>query len=392
MEFHELLLLFVLHAWEHCLKQQRSQRRFWVHPIYQLHSDRGQFSLLYHDLREHPEKFRNYTRMTIATFDYLLYLLRPALLRDDTNCREAITPCERLLITLRYLATGNTYSSLQYEFRLGISTISKIVQDTCDAIWKLRRSFMPTPNKEKWEDIAKAFWNKTNFPNCLGAIDGKHIRLIKPCHSGSQYYNYKKYFSVVLMAVVDADYKFIFVDIGSFGSNADSAVFQRSTFGKRLVSNELDLPDNRPLPGTEGPKMPYVFVADDAFAIHEHLMKPFSQRNLDNRKRIFNYRLCRARRLVECAFGILANKWQIFLKPINLKIENACKVIKAACILHNLVRERDGVNFEDTLSHNIEPAEFLHVRGPMVGFTIRDAFADYFMSSAGALSWQENMI
>lgn len=143
------------------------------------------------------------------------------------------------------------------------------------------------------------------------------------------------------MAVVDADYKFIYVDIGSFGSSADSAVFQHSKFGKRLAYNELDLPDNRPLPGTEGPEMPFVFVADDAFAIHEHLMKPYWLRNLDTRKRIFNYRLCQAHRLVECAFGILANKWQIFLKPINLNVENACKVIKAVCILHNVVREME---------------------------------------------------
>lgn len=290
------------------------------------------------------------------------------------------------------MATGNTYTTLQYEFRIGISTVGEIVKHTCDEIWNLKHLFMPIPNKQTWEDIAQRFFTKTNFPNCLGAIDGKHIRVIKPCYSGSQYYNYKKYFSVVLMAVVDSDYKFIFVDIGSFGSCADSTVFQNTKFGKRLTSNQLDLPDNKPLPGTDGPDMPYVFVADDAFAIHEHLMKPYSLRNLDTRKRIFNYRLCRARRLVECAFGILANKWQIFHKPINLKVENACKIIKAACVLHNLVRERDGINFEDTLSHNMEPAEFPHVRGPRVGFTIRDVFADYFLSPAGAVSWQDDMI
>lgn len=65
-------------------------------------------------------------------------------------------------------------------------------------------------------------------------------------------------------------------------------------------------------------------------------------------------------------------------------MENACKVIKASCVLHNLVRERDGVNFEDTLAHNMEPADFLHVCCPRVGFTIGDAFADYFLSPAGA--------
>ncbi|XP_040187301.1 protein ANTAGONIST OF LIKE HETEROCHROMATIN PROTEIN 1-like [Rana temporaria] len=170
--------------------------------------------------------------MSISTFDFLLDLLTPFLSRQDTNCRDAISPCERLLITLRYLATGNSYSSLQYEFRIGISTISEIVKQTCDAIWTLKCRFMPIPNKEKWEDIAQRFWMKTNFPNCLGAIDGKHIRLIKPCHSGSQFFNYKKYFSIVLLAVVDADYKFLYVDIGAFGSSADSGVFQHSKFGK----------------------------------------------------------------------------------------------------------------------------------------------------------------
>ncbi|XP_040203443.1 protein ANTAGONIST OF LIKE HETEROCHROMATIN PROTEIN 1-like [Rana temporaria] len=270
MEYYELLLLFVLHVWQRIL-QQRPQRRFWVHPIHQMHSERGQFVLLYRELREHPDKFRNYTRMSISTFDFLLDLLTPFLSRQDTNCRDAISPCERLLITLRYLATGNSYSSLQYEFRIGISTISEIVKQTCVAIWTLKCRFMPIPSKEKWEDIAQRFWMKTNFPNCLGAIDGKHIRLIKPCHSGSQFFNYKKFFSIVLLAVVDADYKFIYVDIGAFGSSADSGVFKHSKFGKKLASNELDLPDNQPLPGTEGPDMPFVFVADDAFAIHEHL-------------------------------------------------------------------------------------------------------------------------
>jgi len=64
---------------------------------------------------------------------------------------------------------------------------------------------MPKPNEEKWIDISKTFYSKTNFPNCLGAIDGKHVRCKNPENSGSLFFSYKKYFSIVLMAVVDAN-------------------------------------------------------------------------------------------------------------------------------------------------------------------------------------------
>jgi hypothetical protein len=91
---------------------------------------------------------------------------------------------------------------------------------------------MPENNEATWRKIADKFASRTNFPNCLGAVDGKHIRLKKPNCTGSEFINYKNFFSVVLMAVVDADYCFISVDIGSHGSASDSHVFQRSYFGK----------------------------------------------------------------------------------------------------------------------------------------------------------------
>lgn len=76
---------------------------------------------------------------------------------------------------------------------------------------------MPKPNKEKWINIAEKFYKEANFPNCVGAIDGKHIRIVCPPNAGSKYYNYKKYHSIILLAVVDADYCFTFIDIGAPG-------------------------------------------------------------------------------------------------------------------------------------------------------------------------------
>lgn len=94
--------------------------------------------------------------------------------------------------------------------------------------------------------------------------------------------------------------------------------------------------------------MPYFLVGDEAFGLSNHVLRPFAGNNLGRNKRIFNYRLCRARRYIECTFGILANKWRIFHRPLNVNIKLAVSITKASCLLHNFTRERHGVNFEHT--------------------------------------------
>lgn len=83
-------------------------------------------------------------------------------------------------------------------------------------------TLLPAPTKDQFISIANSFSNKWNFPHVLGCLDGKHIRIRCPNRSGSLYYNYKDFFSIVLFALVDAKYKFIAVDIGRFGREGDS--------------------------------------------------------------------------------------------------------------------------------------------------------------------------
>lgn len=85
-------------------------------------------------------------------------------------------------------------------------------------------------SKERWLEIAKNFYKRTNFPNC------KHTRLICPQVSGSNYYNYKTYNSIVLMAIVDSDYRFIAIDVGVYDRESDSNIFTDWVFGEKTDS------------------------------------------------------------------------------------------------------------------------------------------------------------
>ncbi|XP_066982786.1 uncharacterized protein [Macrobrachium rosenbergii] len=204
-------------------------------------------------------------------------------------------------------------------------------------------------SKERWEEMTKGFEKYANFPNCIGAIDGKHIRLVQPRGSGSLYYNYKSFFSTMLLAVCDANYSFTYVDIGAYGKSSDSAIFTHSLLYKKLVENTLDVPDPEPISTDDTRCLPHVTVGDEAFGIMENIMRPYSGKHLSYKKNIFNYRLSRARRYIECTFGILANMWRIFHRPLNVNIDFAEDIIKACCILHNYIRTRDGHRYEDIL-------------------------------------------
>lgn len=126
------------------------------------------------------------------------------------------------------------------------------------------------PNSEnEWCEIAQDFETKWNFPSCIGAIDGKHIAIKKPINSGSKYFNYKGFHSIVLMAIADANYKFLYIDIGCYGRISDGGVFRKCSFSTDIEENSLRFPDKKQLPNRQI-RVPHVLVADDAFPPTKH--------------------------------------------------------------------------------------------------------------------------
>ncbi|KAJ8958209.1 hypothetical protein NQ314_006439 [Rhamnusium bicolor] len=121
--------------------------------------------------------------------------------------------------------------------------------------------------------------------------------------------------SIVLMTICDADYCFTLIDIGASGRQSDGGIFKSSIMGEMLEEKILLLPQRSAL-NNVGPTLPYVFVGEEAFQLSTYMLRPFprSRGNLTREKCVFDYRLSRARRVIENVFDILVAKWCILGK------------------------------------------------------------------------------
>ena len=155
------------------------------------------------------------------------------------------------------------------------------------------------------------------------------------------------------MALVDANYKFIYVNVGASLRARDAGVYNESTLKKVVLNNMVNLPPPATIEGIAS-KINVHIVGDDAFAMDKNLMKPYPHKSLDKEKRIFNYRLSRARRVVENAFGILTNRWRVFLTRIKLCPDKVTYLVPAACCLHNFLVEKNKHSYTSAADADAE--------------------------------------
>ncbi|XP_046679468.1 protein ANTAGONIST OF LIKE HETEROCHROMATIN PROTEIN 1-like [Homalodisca vitripennis] len=194
--------------------------KYWGHPLIRV-CQHSTYVVARH-LCSDPVKFKDFCRMSKPLFDRLVELVIPLIARKDTNWRLALSVEEKLTITVRYLATGSSFKCLAQFFMRGERTIGLVVAETTEAIWScLQPQYMPVPDENMWKCIAQRYLELWSLPNCIGAIDGKHVRIQKFKHAGSAYFNYKGYHSVHIMACADADGCFTTIDVGDLGRNSD---------------------------------------------------------------------------------------------------------------------------------------------------------------------------
>ncbi|XP_022162249.1 uncharacterized protein LOC111028028 [Myzus persicae] len=208
-------------------KSKKKNRSVWVRKWIARRQHFGASDILLKELAlEDPNSFKNHLRMSSDLFETLLQHVTPSIEKQNTTMRDALPARLKLQITLRYLASGDSFASLQYLYRVSKCTISKFLPEVCDSIYSVLENYIKVPNtQEEWDDIKKGFSNRWNFPGCGGALDGKHVVLRAPFHSGSNFYNYKGSFSIILFALVDDQYCFKYIDVESNGRASEGGVF-----------------------------------------------------------------------------------------------------------------------------------------------------------------------
>ncbi|KAM7287660.1 hypothetical protein ISCGN_031351 [Ixodes scapularis] len=230
-----------------------------VHELLKSRKTLGEYATIVRQMYKDPDgrDFSECLRMSRARFDRLLALVAPLLSKQATNADNTISAGERLCAFLRYLAHGSSQRIIAESYCHSAAFACANVQETSRALRTvLEHLYMPAPTEELWARNAHQFYDLWNFPNCVGAIDGKHITVEA---RGSATFNCKKTHSIILLALIDAQYKFVMVDIGDFGSWNDSAVFRSCPIGQNMTSGILQLPEPQELPHTSV-KMPFVLA------------------------------------------------------------------------------------------------------------------------------------
>ena len=404
--------------------RRKRKHRMWLRKVFRERKKRGTYNLVREMAMWDKEMYFRYMRMTPTSFECLLRLVGERISKQTTNYREPVPPEQRLSVTIRHLATGESHISLSLQYRIGRQTVSKIIPETCKALYDvLSRTELTTPATAKeWLDISNEFYTKWNLPHVIGALDGKHVRVRCPRNTGSLYHNYKGYFSMVLMAVCDANYRFLLFDFGQYGSNNDSGVLLNSKMGEQLERNEFHIPAASSLHKCAFDPLPYFLVGDEIFPLKTYLMRPYPGSGLSEAEAVYNYRHSRARRVIENSFGILSARWRIFFTVIHGSVENIEKSVLACLALHNFLKSSDSAaycphgyaDFENadgeitygrwrkeipvTSSGNGNSGQFQALpqlrgrRWSNDAVEMRNCLKDYVNSKEGSLSWQLNYV
>lgn len=287
-------------------------------------------------------RFKKNFRVTKATFILLLDSIRIDLQKEVVT-ELPIPPEVRLAVCLYRLGRGDYLHTISELTGLGTSTVCEIVVDVCKKIvnrlWNsCVAKHMPTDFLKLKESMI-SFEELWQFPCCFGTVDGCHIPMKCPQggqESAKEYHNFKNFYSLVIMAMVDAKKRFIWASAGFPGNSHDAIIFQSTKIFKQLSENNLIPEVSKDQDGT---KIYPMILGDSAFPFSTWLMKPYSNAVLTPQQRYFNYRLSRARMAVECAFGQLKGRWRILGRK-NESHQNTIKSMSLACIvLHNLCIE-----------------------------------------------------
>lgn len=333
-------------------------------------------------------------RVDRETLQYLEEALHPYLERQDTNFRRAIPVAKQIAFALKTLASTTEYLTVAALFGVGKTTVESVFKRFLKyANEVLVPRHIKWPQHSEYEERAREFESLWQFPMVVGGIDGCHFEIEAPNHLKTDYFNFKGWHSIIALVVSDARYRALYVRAGIPGRCNDSGAFKDTKLYKGLAERTLM---SQHVQVIENVKVPLLLLGDSAFPLQPWLMKPFVHRGTLTEEQVgFNYRLSRARRVVENLFGRTKGRWRRILRCIQMKLENVPVLITVAICLNNICEdhslyydrqwELEGMHVQLGRTAPTEDSEGNDHDLPD-GITVRSALLKHF--SNNRLAWQ----
>ncbi|XP_039285160.1 uncharacterized protein LOC120351507 [Nilaparvata lugens] len=310
--------------------------------------EKGEFFTTYQDIVKDRDKFRDYLGMEFETFEFILDKLKPHLTKQYTNWSvKPIAAEERLVLFLRYLTVGMSFSSLASSFKLGCSTVNKVILETAEAVWtELQPLYMPVPSALGFKHVADEFESTTGFPHVLGIIDGRHVRV--KCPDNPESLAEKSNYSVVLHIIAGANCRILLTDVGCFGKHGWEWSFTESPLYRQI--KYLKIPAPTVLSNSDNVKAPYEFLGAENYPLLNFVLRPYSKRDYtkDPWKSEFNNQFEKTFQICDRTFDIMFSHWKFMWNSVTSNLTSIATIMKSTCVLHNLLlaREPDYMNVQ----------------------------------------------
>lgn len=321
-------------------------------------------------------------RLSKPTFNYICRSIGHSIARQDTTFRKCIPIVKRVAIAIFQLASTTEYRVVGSLFGVSRSTVCNCVREFCRAVIDiLMPKFIRIPTPAEMEGMATFFEERWGLPQCIGAIDGSHIPIMRPPKFPTDYHNRKGWHSIVVQAIVDGKGSFWDLCVGSPGSTHDARILRRSAFHTLATSGLF--PGKIKRVGDQD--IGYYILGDSAYPLQSWLLKPFIDNGrLSQDQQLYNTTTSRARAVVEHAFGRLKGRWRCLMKRNDCNIELVKDMVLASCVLHNLCEKHcELFDPEWTVA---EPQSFTApVLDDMPGQDIRNALITYIKSLKNAI-------
>ena len=267
-------------------------------------------------------QFFSIFRMNKECFELLLNKLR----QFKTINRRS------LLIYLYRMAHGNGFRAVGSFFHLSAATCHSEFWNVVEVVVNNKAEFISYPAEDQFEEMANPFYIKSNRYDILGAMDGTFIRISRPTRHCNFYYNRKGFFAIHILAVCDWTFKFWYVQAGQPGNTHDSMAFLDSRLHSDIVSGSFNLRKN---------DINYKLLTDSAFRQMPFIIKTNSTSTHRQRQFFHEYQSVSnesARTCIECIFGIMIDRWQIFKGRINDHTERVSWLAVSGCCIHNFIQ------------------------------------------------------